>query len=39
MKEFCKDYYKLCKETGAFYKKHRKGVILLNAAIVGVEFV
>lgn len=37
MKEFWKDYGKLCKETGQFYKKHWKGVVLLNAVIIGAE--
>ena len=38
MKEFVKDYIDLCKESGRFYKKHWKGVILLNAAIIGAEY-
>lgn len=37
MKQFWKDYGELCKETGRFYKKHWKGVILLNSVIVGAE--
>lgn len=37
MKQFQKDYGELCKETGLFYKKHWKGVILLNAVIFGAE--
>ena len=37
MKEFWKDYGELCKETGRFYKKHWKGCIVLNAAILGAE--
>ena len=37
MKEFWKDYGELCKESGRFYKKHWKGVILLNAVIIGAE--
>ena len=37
MKTFMKDYAQLCKDTGKFYKKHWKGAILLNAAIVGAE--
>lgn len=37
MKTFMKDYAQLCKDTGIFYKKHWKGAILLNAAIVGAE--
>lgn len=39
MKTFMKDYAQLCKDTGKFYKKHWKGAILLNAAIVGAEMV
>lgn len=38
MKEFVKDYAALCKESGKFYKKHWKGVVLLNVVIVGAEF-
>lgn len=37
MKQFWKDYGELCKETGRFYKKHWKGVILLDSVIVGAE--
>lgn len=37
MKTFVKDYAQLCKDTGAFYKKHWKGAVLLNVAIVGAE--
>ena len=37
MKQFWKDYGELCKETGRFYKKHWKGVILLDAVVVGAE--
>ena len=37
MAEFWKDYRKLCKESGEFYKKHWKGVIVLNAAIIAGE--
>lgn len=37
MKNFWKDYGELCKETGRFYKKHWKGVIVLNVVIVGAE--
>ena len=38
MKEFMKDYKELCKQTGVFYKKHWKGTIILNAAIIAAEF-
>ena len=34
MAEFWKDYAELCKESGEFYKKHWKGVIVMNAAII-----
>ena len=37
MKQFWKDYGELCKETGRFYKKHWKGVVVLNAVIIGAE--
>ena len=37
MKEFWRDYGELCKESGRFMKKHWKGCILLNAAIIGAE--
>lgn len=37
MKHFWKDYGKLCKETGKFYKQHWKGCLLLNATIIGAE--
>ena len=38
MKQFWKDYGELCKEAGRFYKKHWKGCVLLNAVIIGAEF-
>lgn len=38
MKQFWKDYGELCKEAGRFYKKHWKGCVLLNLAIIGAEF-
>lgn len=38
MKQFWEDYGELCKETGRFYKKHWKGCVLLNLAIIGAEF-
>lgn len=37
MKEFWKDYGGLCKESINFGKKHWKGVVLLNVALVGAE--
>ena len=30
MKKFWKDYFKLCKDSGEFYKKHWFGVIVMN---------
>lgn len=39
MKEFWKDYGNLCKDSFGFCKKHWKGVVLLNAAIIGAELV
>ena len=33
-----KDYKELCKQTGVFYMKHWKGIIILNAEIVAAEF-
>lgn len=38
MREFWNDYYKLCKDSGRFMKKHWKGAIVLNAAVIGAEF-
>lgn len=38
MKNFWNDYADLCKATGAFYKKHWKGVVLLNASIYGTGY-
>lgn len=37
MKEFAKDYAKLCKETGSFYKKHWLGVAVMNTVVVAAE--
>lgn len=39
MAEFWKDYEKLCKETGKFYKKHWRGVIVMTAVVLGTEIV
>ena len=39
MKQFWKDYLELCKESCRFCKKHWKGYIVLNAAIIGAELV
>lgn len=38
MREFVKDYVGLCKDSGKFYKKHWKGVIVMNAVIIAGEF-
>ena len=37
MKEFVRDYVDLCKDSGRFYKKHWKGVVLLNVVVIGAE--
>ena len=37
MKDFWKDYGELCKSSGRFYKKHWKGLLVLNAAVIGAE--
>ena len=37
MKEFWNDYMELCKESGKFMKKHWKGCVILNVAIIGAE--
>ena len=37
MKQFWKDYGELCKDAGRFYKKHGKGCVVLNLAIIGME--
>lgn len=37
MKQFWKDYGVLCKQSGEFYKKHWKGVIVLNVVVGGAE--
>ena len=39
MKTFVKDYAQLCKDAGKFYKNHWKGMVVLNAAIIGAEVV
>lgn len=38
MREFVKDYVDLCKDSGCFYKKHWKGVVLLNVVIIDAEY-
>ena len=38
MREFVKDYVDLWKDSARFYKKHWKGVILLNAVVIGAEY-
>lgn len=37
IKEFAKDYGKLCVQSGRFVKKHGLGVILVNATLIGVQ--
>ena len=37
MKKFWKDYWELFKASGRFCKDHWKGVILLNAVLIGTE--
>ena len=37
MGEFMKDYAQLCKDTGRFYKKHWKGVIVMNVVVFAAE--
>lgn len=39
MKDFFKDYLKLCKDCGKFYKRHWKGVIILNIVCIVVMFI
>lgn len=36
MKKFWEDYKVLCEQTGEFYVEHWKGIVVLNAALVGV---
>ena len=33
MKKYFKDYGELCKQTGAFYKKHWLGTIIANIVV------
>ena len=39
MKDFFKDYLKLCKDCGKFYKRHWKGAIILNIVCIVVMFI
>lgn len=39
MKDFFKDYLKLCKDCGKFYKRHWKGMIILNIVCIVVMFI
>ena len=39
MAEFWKDYGKLCKETSKFYKKHWRGVIVMDVVVLGAVIV
>ena len=36
--EFWVDYKDMVKETNRFYKKHWKGVIIANVAVVAISF-
>lgn len=36
-KTFFKDYGTLCKQTGAFNKRHWKGNLVMSTAVMGVE--
>lgn len=38
MRNFFKDYLELCKDSGKFYEKHWKGVIVLNMVCIVVMF-
>lgn len=38
IKEFAKDYGKLCVQSGRFVKKHWLGVILVNLVLICAEF-
>lgn len=37
MKEFWKDYKDLWKHSAQFSKKHWKGLVVLNVAVIGAE--
>lgn len=39
MREFVKDYMKVCKDYGEFCKKHWKGLVVVNAVLIAGEFV
>lgn len=39
MKDFLKDYFKICKDYGKFCKRHWKGVIILNIVCIVVMFI
>lgn len=39
MKNFLKDYFKICKDYGKFCKRHWKGVIILNIVCIVVMFI
>lgn len=34
-----KDYVNLCKVTGGFYRDHWKGIVAMNAALIGAGFI
>lgn len=39
MKDFFKDYFKICKDYGKFCKRHWEGVIILNIVCIVVMFI
>ena len=39
MKAFFKDYWDLYKQSGDFCKKHWKGILVLNAVLIGGELI
>lgn len=39
MREFVKDYMKVCKDYGEFCKKHWKGLVAVNAVLIAGGFV
>ena len=38
MKTFFKDYWKLCKQSGEFYKKHWLGTIVFTGIVTCVTY-
>lgn len=39
MREFVKDFTKVCEDYGKFCKKHWKGLAVVNAVLIAGEFV